>query len=191
MKKAFLRFLSIFVIGCLFFSCNPSTGNNSNDDDQQQEQQEIVDIPNDGKTKIDKTPGIKRNFGVKFDFSGAQALAKLEAKKEGSRAVTNADELGDLVKILTDGSMENAITVGENCSLSDIVAIYKSPLEDSKDIFIVFNGESVLGYEEVEKEYEWGGTYTDRYEIRVGQLICLHEDSSIADILKKDNPLLR
>lgn len=189
MKKAFLRFLSIFVIGCLFFSCNPATGDNYEDEEQQQQgASEETGTEKDSGEKTDKTPNINRNYGVKFDFADAQALAKLEAKQDGSRAVTNADELGDLVKILADGSMENAITVGENCSLSDIVAIYKSPLEDSKDIFIVFNGESVLGYEEVEKEYEWGGTYTDRQEIRVGQLICLHEDGSIADILKKDNP---
>lgn len=206
MKKAFLKFLSILVIGCIFFSCNPSTGDNSGDDEQQQQQQGTSGKTDSGKTEndntdsgeigseetqnsenVDTTPAVNRNIGVKFDFSGAQALAKLESKKDGSRAITNADELGDLVKILADGSMENAITVSENCSLSDIVAIYKSPLEDSKDIFIVFNGESVLGYEEVEKEYDWGGTYIDRQEIRVGQLICLHEDGSIADILKKDN----
>ncbi len=171
MKKAFLRFLSIFVIGCLFFSCNPSTGDNYEDDEQQEKEQGIV---------------VNGNIDVKFDFSGAQALAKLEAKQDGSRAVTNADDLGDLVKILADGSMKNAITVGENCYLSDIVAIYKSPLEDSKDIFIVFNGESTLGYKEVEKQYEWGDKYIERKEIRVGQLICLHEDGSIADILKKE-----
>ena len=171
MKNAFLKILSIFVVGCLFFSCDPSAGNNTNDDEQQQ-----------------GTPGknIKKNIDVKFDFSGAQALAKLEAKKDGSRAVINADDLGDLVKILANGSMENAITVGENCSLSDIVAIYKSPLEDSKDIFIVFNSESVLGYEQIIERNEWG---TSEYsqEIRVGQLICLHEDGSITDILKKDD----
>ena len=218
MKKPFLRFLSILMIGFMFFSCANSTGGDSDDSNtQKQQQQNNSGKTNSGKTNSgttnngttdsgttdsgttdsgttddgdeqkDDTPAVNRNIGVTFNFTGAQALAKLEAKQDGSRAVTNVDELGDLVKILADGSMENAITVGENCSLSDIVAIYKSPLEDSKDIFIVFNGNSVLGYEEVEKEYEWGGTYTDRQEIRVGQLICLHEDGSIADILKKDD----
>ena len=208
MKKAILRYLSILVAGCLFFSCNPATGDNYEDEEQQQEQQESVEKPNGGKTNSgttdkdttdkettdaddgqeDNTPVVNRNIGINFNFTGAQALAKLESQTNGSRAAVNVDDLGDLVKIMADGSMENAITVGENCSLSDIVAIYKSPLEDSKDIFIVFNGESVLGYEEVEKQYEWGGTYIESHEIRVGQLICLHEDGSIADILKKDNP---
>ena len=233
MKKAFLRFLSILMIGFMFFSCANSTGGDSDDSNTQKQQQQnnsgktssgktnsgttnngttdsgttdsgttdsgttdsgttdsgTTDsgTTDDGDEQKDDTPAVNRNIGVTFNFTGAQALAKLEAKQDGSRAVTNVDELGDLVKILADGSMENAITVDENCSLSDIVAIYKSPLEDSKDIFIVFNGNSVLGYEEVEKEYEWGGTYTDRQEIRVGQLICLHEDGSIADILKKDD----
>ena len=223
MKKAFLRFLSILMIGFMFFSCANSTGGDSDDSNtQKQQQQNNSGKTSSGKTnsgttnngtndsgttdsgttdsgttdsgttddsdeQIDDTPAANRKIGVTFDFTGAQALAKLEAKQDGSRAVTNVDELGDLVKILADGSMENAITVDENCSLSDIVAIYKSPLEDSKDIFIVFTGESTLGYEEVEKEYEWGETYTDRTAICVGQLICLHEDGSIADILKKDN----
>ena len=223
MKKAFLRFLSILMIGFMFFSCANSTGGDSDDSNtQKQQQQNNSGKTSSGKTnsgttnngtndsgttdsgttdsgttdsgttddsdkQIDDTPAANRKIGVTFDFTGAQALAKLEAKQDGSRAVTNVDELGDLVKILADGSMENAITVGENCSLSDIVAIYKSPLETSNDVFIVFNSESTIGYEEVEKEYDWGEKYINKQEIRVGQLICLHEDGSIADILKKDD----
>ena len=163
MKKAFLRFISIFVIGCMFFSCNPSTGNNSNDDDQQQEQEgassgsgEIkTDTEKDDKQQDNKTdeqeedpqtvvddktdeqgedlqtvvddkivePKQSRHYGVTFDFEGAQAIAKLES--ENSRAAASARNLGDLVKIKSDGSMENAIIVEEDCSLSDIVSIYK------------------------------------------------------------------
>ncbi len=87
------------------------------------------------KTETDKTekeptaeaPKQQKIYGVKFDFSNAKAIAKLESSSGTQRAVTNADELGDLVKILADGSMENAVTVDKNCSLSNIVAIYKSP----------------------------------------------------------------
>lgn len=205
MKKFIAKIVSVLLISCLFFACtNPNQTDNGNNNRNQQQQGDSS-VSNNGNQnnnsntnqtddddnlvvdEIPEAPKVNRILGVTFDFKDAKALAKLEEKKDGNRAITNADDLGDLVKILADGSMENAITVGENCSLSDIVAIYKSPLEESRDIFIVFNGESVLGYEEVEKDYEWGGTYTDRQEIRVGQLICLHEDGSVADILKKDD----
>lgn len=210
MKKAVLEFISIFVIGCMFFSCNPSTGNHSNDDDQQQEQEGAssgsgkikTDTEKDDKQQDNKTdeqgkdlqtvvddkvvePKQSRHYGVTFDFEGAQAIAKLES--ENSRAAASARNLGDLVKIKSDGSMENAIIVEEDCCLSDIVSIYKSPDEESKEIFLVLNGESTLGHEEVEKQYEWGETYKENQDIRVGQLIGLKEDGSIADILKKEN----
>ena len=181
MKTIVVRILSALMIMVLFFGCqNPAFDNKTEGQSSQQ-----GNSSESGATKTDVQQN--RLYSVKFDFSNAQALAKLEAKQDGSRAVTNADELGELVKILANGSMENAITVDENCYLSDIVAVYKSPIENSKDIFIVFNGESTIGYEEIEKTYEWGGTYTGNQSIRVGQLICVHEDGSIADILKKED----
>ena len=206
MKSKLLRFLSILMIGFMFLACeNPacntddssSSKNNSGNNSTSQQQNGGGSKDNSGgkqqgdsgkqsgggtqqgdkdkQSDSESTQETKIKLGVQFNFEGAKALAKLEEKKTSSRAATNADDLGDLVKIMADGSMENAITVGENCSLSDIVAIYKSPKEDSKDIFIVFNGESTIGRDE---------NYS---EIRVGQLICLHENGSIADILKKDD----
>ena len=205
MKNKLLRFLSIVMIGFMFLACeNPagntddssSSKNNSGNNSTSQQQNGGGSKDNSGGTQqgnggkqngsetqqgdkdkqsdSESTQETKIKLGVQFNFEGAKALAKLEEKQNSSRAATNVDDLGDLVKIMADGSMENAITVGENCSLSDIVAIYKSPKEDSKDIFIVFSGKSTLGYD-------------DNGEIRVGQLICIHENGSIADILKKDD----
>ena len=176
--KYIVKVTSVFLLLCMFFACsNPVDGKSPANNNA-----------NNSTTDSDNpsSPIVVNRFGVKFDFENAKALAKLEAKTD--RAVSNVDDLGDLVKILEDGTMENAITVGENCSLSDIVAIYKSPLETSKDIFIVFNGESSLGYRDEEVTDEWGNSYTNTTTIRVGQLICLHSDGSIADILEKENP---
>ncbi len=202
MKKAFVEFISIFVAGCLFFSCNPSTGDDSGEEIQQQQKEqqqqensektekddkdsvETVDGENKPDDKDDTTPVLNRKIGVTFNLSGAQALAKLES--ENSRAAASS-RLGDIVKIMSDGSMEDAVFVEENCELSDIVSIYKSPLKDSDEVFLVMSGESKIGYEEVNKEYDWGGTYKDTQDIRVGQLLALHEDGTIADILKKEN----
>lgn len=139
----------------------------------------------------EETPKQQKIYGVKFNFENAKAIAKLEAASGTHRAVTNADELGDLVKILADGSMENAVTVDSNCSLSNIVAIYKSPLETSKDIFVEFQGTSTIGYEVIENDSTTTSsrpiTPTSNKPIQIGQLICIHEDGSIADILKKED----
>ncbi len=202
MKKAFVEFISIFVAGCLFFSCNPSTGDDSGEEIQQQQEQqqqqensektekddkdsvETVDGENKPDDKEDTTPAVNRKIGVTFNISGAQALAKLESEKTRAAA---SSRLGDLVKIMSDGSMEDAVFVEENCELSDIVSIYKSPLEDSDEVFLVMDGESKIGYEEVEKEYDGGGTYKEKTNIKIGQLIGLLEDGSINDILKKED----
>lgn len=164
MKKIILALLTVSLLGSLFFACANSTGDSGNSN-------------SGGGTGESggsgSSPVVKNTIGVKFNFEGAQALAKLESKK--SRSAADSDNLGDLVKILADGTMEDAVTVDENCSLSDIVAIYKSPLEDSKDVFIVFKGESTIGRD------------NNSNVIRVGQLICIHEDGSIADILKNED----
>ena len=118
---------------------------------------------------------------VKFDFANARAIAQLEhASSSGARAVTEVNSLGDFVKILEDGSMENAITVAEGSSLSDIVAVYKSPLATSKDVFVVFKNKSNLGSDYDQK------TGVTTYS-HIGQLVCVHEDGSIADVLNVDS----
>ncbi len=182
MMKHIVKAIAILLLSSMFFACSNSVGGDSSGNNNNNGNNPTANPDNPS------APIVSNKLGVRFDFSNAKALAKLETKNDRSRAVTDVDDLGDLVKILEDGKMENAITVGENCELSDIVAIYKSPLETSQDIFIVFNGESTLGYQEEEITDEWGNTYTDNRAIRVGQLICLHSDGSIADILKKDNP---
>lgn len=128
-----------------------------------------------GNTPQGTTPSVRRN-GVTFDFSGAKAVAQLEKTSSTSRAVTNADSLGDFVKILADGTMENAITVAEGTTLSNIIGVYKSPLENSQDVFIAFSDTSTIGYDENTYEYNY-----------LGPLICVHQDGSIADILKTGN----
>lgn len=179
MMKHIVKAIAILLLSSMFFACSNSVGGDSSGNNNNNGNNPTAN-PDNPTNQIDSAddnpdvPTVVKKLGVQFDFSNAKAIAKLEAKKDGSRAVSNADALGDIVKILEDGSMENAITVGENCSLSDIVAIYKSPLETSQDIFIVFNGESIIGYD-------------GENPIKIGELICLHSDGSIADILKNDD----
>lgn len=187
MKKIVVILTSIFIIGSVLLSCDQQVPeNNPPTKDTTQQDNQVKDTKTDTEKK-DETPKQQKVYGVKFDFKDAKAIAKLEASSNKQRAVTNADELGDLVKILADGSMENAVTVDKNCSLSNIVAIYKSPLETSKDIFVELQGTSTIGYEEVEQETLTGYKYTTKKTIQIGQLICIHEDGSISDILKKED----
>ena len=187
MKKSLVLGAAALVFGALFFSCANGT------QDPTKNQNQNVNDPDDNKNDDSKndpsSSSIVKNSKVSFNFANANAVAKLESTSNASKAAVDADSLGDLVKILADGTMENAITVEEGASLADIVAIYKSPVEGSEDFFVVFNGTSVISREEVaiERKDEWS-TWTEYQtkETKIGQLICVHADGTVRDILKKD-----
>lgn len=165
MKKCIFAITSVLLLGTLFLSCNFL----DKDDDS----------PAVGGTAYTPTGGTSTlsTSKVKFDFSDAKAVAKLESGSgSSSRAATNADNLSDFVKILADGSMKNAITVDGYSNLSDIRGIYKSPLESSGDVFVEFSSQSYLGWDSATNK-----------NLSFGQLICVHADGTIADILKIEN----
>ena len=110
---------------------------------------------------------INASAGVKFDFSGAKALAAVDsgALTQGTDGESTADS--PLIKFLEDGSAVAAVTKTGSGNLSKIKKIYKSPVASSKDVFVVFENQS------------WLNGFT------LGTFVCVHEDGSIADILKK------
>lgn len=132
--------------------------------------------------------------GLKFDFSNAKAIAAVDKENSGraaysinSRAATANSSVDDspLLKILEDGKFESALTLADNANFADVIAIYKSPLEDSNDIFMVLNGQSNFYDEKVTLDENGNQTgYSERVFKTLGQLICIHEDNTIADILK-------
>lgn len=133
--------------------------------------------------------------GLKFDFSNAKAIAAVDRDSLGRAAYSrNARAAEDssindspLLKILENGSFESAITLAENANLATVKEIYKSPLEDSNDIFIVLDGQSWF-YETKITVDENGNEINRQQEYKtLGQLICIHEDNTIADILKINN----
>ena len=131
--------------------------------------------------------------GLKFDFSNAKAIAAVDKTSSGraaysinSRAAVESSSIDDspLLKILEDGKIESALTLADNADLANIREIYKSPLEDSNDIFIVFDGTSYFYDEQVTVD-EKGNTISSNSVYKtLGQLVCIHEDNTIADILK-------
>lgn len=194
MKKILVGLTALFAFS-MFFACkDPVNSVPAENEANQNENNQDENTPDSDKGNGSGTGGtstIVTKSGVKFNFAGANAVAKLEASKSTSaKAAVDANSLGDLVKILSDGTMEDAITVEEGASLSNIVAIYKSPVEGSDDVFVVFEGTSVISREEtqIERTDEWGYTWTEYQtkENKIGQLICVHSDGTIADILKKD-----
>lgn len=110
---------------------------------------------------------INASSGLKFDFSGAKALAAVDsgALTQGTEGESTADS--PLIKFLEDGSAVAAVTKTGSGNLSKIKKIYKSPVASSKDVFVVFENQS------------WLNGFT------LGTFVCVHEDGSIADILKK------
>ena len=130
--------------------------------------------------------------GLKFDFSNAKAIAAVD-KDSLSRAVysRNSRALEDssaddspLLKILEDGSFESAITLAENANLATIKAIHKSLREGSNDIYVVFDDQSWFYDTKVTVDENGNEIDTQTEYKTLGQLICIHEDNTIADILK-------
>lgn len=103
-----------------------------------------------------------------------------------SRAATPGSSVDDspLLKILEDGKFESALTLADNANLANIKEIYKSPLEGSNDIFIVFDGTSSFYDEQVTVDENGNTISSDSVYKTLGQLVCIHEDNTIADILK-------
>ncbi|MCH5294538.1 MAG: hypothetical protein J1F14_01350 [Treponema sp.] len=112
---------------------------------------------------------------VKFDFSGAKAVAELE--DSSSRAAVTGDELGNIVKILEDGSFETAITFeGFDMKYMPLVqTVLKSPVSD--DVFVVFNDTIRLGD-------EWDAETQSYKNLTLGALIFVRPDGTALDILK-------
>lgn len=131
--------------------------------------------------------------GLKFDFSNAKAIAAVDKENSGraaysinSRAATPDSSVDDspLLKILEDGKFESALTLADNANLANIKEIYKSPLEGSNDIFIVFDGTSSFYDEQVTVDENGNTVSSNSVYKTLGQLVCIHEDNTIADILK-------
>ena len=134
--------------------------------------------------------------GLRFDFSNAKAIAAVDKESSGraaysinSRAATPDSSVDDspLLKILEDGSFESALTLADNANLATVKEIYKSPLEDSNDIFIVFDGTSSFYDEQVTLDENGNTVSSNSVRKTLGQLICIHENNTIADILKIDD----
>lgn len=131
--------------------------------------------------------------GLKFDFSNAKAIAAVDKENSGraaysinSRAATPDSSVDDspLLKILEDGKFESALTLADNANLANIKEIYKSPLEGSNDIFIVFDGTSSFYDEQVTVDENGNTVSSNSVYKTLGQLVCIHEDNTISDILK-------
>lgn len=185
--KKIMKILTVFSVLCSFllFSCTQDPGNLEDNTEKNE------NLDDESEKKEDKLSTLIKS-GLKFDFSNAKAIAAVD-KDSLSRAAysINARAVEDssvddspLLKILEDGSFESAITLAENANLATIKAIYKSPLEDSNDIFVVFEGQSWF-YDTKVTVDEDGNEINSQTEYKtLGQLICIHEDNTIADILK-------
>lgn len=111
------------------------------------------------------------SVAISFNIKDAKALAG--ASSDSSKSAREATESSKLMKILSDGSVESAISVPEGLTLSNVTAVLQAP--SHSDIFIVFDQPS------------WGGYWDEKQNIwinnGISQLICVHEDGSYDDIL--------
>lgn len=191
MKKISKLLSAVSLVFALsLFGCVNGSNDATKGEDSENTQKEEGIKEEESKEEEKNSSVIKS--GLKFDFSNAKAIAAVD-KDSLSRAAysINARAVEDssvddspLLKILEDGSFESAITLAENANLATIRAIYKSPLEDSNDIFVVFDGQSYF-YDTKVTVDEDGKEINSQTEYKtLGQLICIHDDNTIADILK-------
>ena len=125
---------------------------------------------------------------LSFDMSSLKGLA-LATNTSAHRSIARYSETNEtLLKITEDGEIQKFLSIPENMSLASIDYITKSPNENSKEIYIVFNGESYW-YEEIEKTDENGWTYTESIQHRLGNLICVFEDGNYIDLLQSGESL--
>ena len=182
-----MKILTVFSVLCSFllFSCTQDPGNLEDNTEKNE------NLDDESEKKEDKLSTLIKS-GLKFDFSNAKAIAAVD-KDSLSRAAysINARAVEDssvddspLLKILEDGSFESAITLAENANLATIRAIYKSPLKDSNDIFVVFDGQSYFYDTKVTVDEDGNEINSQTEDKTLGQLICIHDDNTIADILK-------
>lgn len=110
-----------------------------------------------------------------FNVGELNALAI--AKGDGNRSSRNATTDGMIVKILADGSVENFISLPDGASLSPVNFIARSPSSNASEIYIVFTNTSW-----------WSEGYGSSYNsYSLGQLVCVKDDGSYIDVLKKDD----
>lgn len=117
---------------------------------------------------------------ISFDMTSLKGLAITEGIIE-NRSAARAASQNTLVKITENGEIQKFLNVPEDCQLASIEYITKAPNENSKEIYIVFNGISYW-YEYTEKTDEWGHTYQESIEHKLGSLICVFEDGSYLDL---------
>ena len=184
MKKISKLLSAVSLVFALsLFGCANGSNDATKGEDSEDTQKE------EGIKEEEKNSSVIKS-GLKFDFSNAKAIAAVDkdslsraAYSRNARAVEDSSvDDSPLLKILEDGSFESAITLAENANLATIRAIYKSPLEDSNDIFVVFDGQSYF-YDTKVTVDEDGKEINSQTEYKtLGQLICIHDDNTIADI---------
>lgn len=189
MKKS----LKVFAFACSFsLVLGLSSCSNGSDLDSRENSGSSSGESSSGTSGTHITSQVIKS-GLKFDFSNAKAIAAVDKENSGraaysinSRAATPDSSVDDspLLKILEDGKFESALTLADNANLANIKEIYKSPLEGSNDIFIVFDGTSSFYDEQVTVDENGNTVSSNSVYKTLEQLVCIHEDNTIADILK-------
>lgn len=126
------------------------------------------------------------NVPISFDVTSLKGLAisTSSQKRSVSRSTTTVESL---LKITDDGELKKFINIPSNdFYLSSINYITKSPSENSKEFYIVLEGQSYW-YEHEEKTDLNGWTYLEPIQHYLGNILCVYEDGSFCDVLKDTN----
>lgn len=176
LQLAGISFLLVFGIGGFLTSCqNPATPGVENDDNNQQNGEETV------KSSSVLSFGMDSLAGLAITSAGSPY-------KSVARAVGGYSE--SLLKIKESGDIEKFISFpeGTRVELSNVSYVVQSPVEGSKDFYIVFGSDSYW-YEIYTETDEWGGSWQNEKQHVIGQLLYVTEDGAYYDILKNDDSI--
>lgn len=169
MKKILKISVLLFTSIILFTACphgNQPSGNGGNGGSNKKDSTALA------KFGI-KPPAILKDCGITYNFERAKAVLRY-----------TEDDQYKFVKLMDDDSVNDIFTFEEDCK-PNFHSVLKSPVENSKDIYIL--GCFQIGMENKTETTEEGVTITrSPIPVYTGNFLCLHEDGTIVDILQEE-----
>lgn len=173
--------LLVLAVGMYFTSCDngsstpienePGINQGDNQDSNKEPDKDENQDTNSSKGSV-----------LSFNMKSIAGLGITDDSFDSISGVTsragNSDE--KLLKILEDGSVEKFLNFNSDYYLPEVNFITKSPIEGSKEIYIVFNND--IYWTETDKNGNW-------QEHMLGNFLCVFEDGSYCDILQTGKDL--
>ena len=181
LKTVMFSFLVVFVLGMCLTSCDDGSSTpieNEPGINQGDNQDSNKEPDKDENQDTNSSKGSVLSFNMKSIAGLGITDGSFDSRSGVTSRAGNSDE--KLLKILEDGSVEKFLNFNSDYYLPEVNFITKSPIEGSKEIYIVFNND--IYWTETDKNGNW-------QEHMLGNFLCVFEDGSYCDILQTEKEL--